>query len=273
MSRQFSTRSAGVKRILREAKDIAEDDSITEFHAAPLEDELFEWHFTIKVPDAEFAGGIYHGRIILPAEYPLKPPDVILLTPNGRFELNRKICLTITGFHQEAWQPAWGIRTALMALQAFFTTEAKGAIGGIDAPKEERSRLAKLSGDWTCSVCGQKNKDLVKPDATPAGTGEKPAEATPEASTPPQPREEPVAITEDAVPALPEQAGPAPEVETRAAEVLYNPLAGPPPAVHAPVWIDRLIGVLLICIVALLARKLSVFGESNDSTGSSSVEL
>jgi len=25
-------------------------------------------------------GGVYHGRIILPADYPFKPPDIILLT-------------------------------------------------------------------------------------------------------------------------------------------------------------------------------------------------
>ena len=31
-------------------------------------------------PDSEFEGGIYHGRILLPMEYPLKPPDIIMLT-------------------------------------------------------------------------------------------------------------------------------------------------------------------------------------------------
>jgi len=44
-------------------------------------DNLFEWHFTIRGPaDSEFDGGIYHGRIILPPEYPMKPPSIIILT-------------------------------------------------------------------------------------------------------------------------------------------------------------------------------------------------
>ena len=30
-------------------------------------------------------GGVYHGRILVPADYPMKPPDIIVLTPNGRF--------------------------------------------------------------------------------------------------------------------------------------------------------------------------------------------
>lgn len=42
---------------------------------------MFEWHFTIRGPaDSEFEGGIYHGRIVLPPEYPMKPPSIILLT-------------------------------------------------------------------------------------------------------------------------------------------------------------------------------------------------
>lgn len=46
-----------------------------------LQDDLFEWHFTIRgPPDTEFEGGVYHGRILLPSEYPVKPPDIIILT-------------------------------------------------------------------------------------------------------------------------------------------------------------------------------------------------
>ena len=46
-----------------------------------IQDNLFEWHFTIRGPaDTEFDGGLYHGRIILPPEYPMKPPSIIVLT-------------------------------------------------------------------------------------------------------------------------------------------------------------------------------------------------
>lgn len=31
-------------------------------------------------PDSDFDGGVYHGRIVLPPEYPMKPPSIILLT-------------------------------------------------------------------------------------------------------------------------------------------------------------------------------------------------
>ena len=87
---------------------------------------------------------MHDGRASLHPRFPPEPADIMLMTPNGRFELNKKICLSITGYHDETWQPAWGIRTALVGLASFFSTEAKGAIGGIDAPEKERRRLAAL---------------------------------------------------------------------------------------------------------------------------------
>lgn len=51
-----------------------------------------EWHCTIRgTPDTEFDGGLYHFRILLPSEYPFRPPSIMMLTPNGRFELNTKV--------------------------------------------------------------------------------------------------------------------------------------------------------------------------------------
>ena len=53
--------------------------------------ELQEWHCTLRGPaGTDFEGGLYHFRIRLPAEYPFRPPSIMLLTPNGRFELNTK---------------------------------------------------------------------------------------------------------------------------------------------------------------------------------------
>ncbi|GAA6033894.1 hypothetical protein NBRC10512_001762 [Rhodotorula toruloides] len=149
----LSTRSAGVRRLLQEAKELEKDDC-PDFAAAPLEDDLFSWHFTIRGPGGDYEGGVYHGKMILPSEYPFKPPEIYMLTPSGRFEVNKKICLSISSFHPETWQPSWGVRTALLALMAFFDTEPKGAVGSLDAPPAERQRLAKASRSYQCTTCG-----------------------------------------------------------------------------------------------------------------------
>lgn len=64
---------------MREAQELSEPTD--EYSAHPLEDNLFEWHFTMRGPQSsEFEGGIYHGRILLPTQYPMKPPNIIILT-------------------------------------------------------------------------------------------------------------------------------------------------------------------------------------------------
>jgi ubiquitin-conjugating enzyme E2 J1 len=64
---------------MREACELK--DPTEEYWAHPLDDNLFEWHFTVQgPPGTDFEGGVYHGRIILPTEYPMKPPNIILLT-------------------------------------------------------------------------------------------------------------------------------------------------------------------------------------------------
>ena len=160
---QFSTKNPTIKRILKEASELANSPS-PDYHAAPLETDLFEWHFTIRGAPAPspFEGGIYHGRIVLPPAYPLKPPSFRFLTPSGRFEVNREICLSISGHHEESWQPAWGIRTALVAIRSFMDTDAKGQLGGMDAGEAVRRKMAKESREWKCGACGRGNAEVMK---------------------------------------------------------------------------------------------------------------
>ncbi|XP_050664153.1 ubiquitin-conjugating enzyme E2 J1-like [Leptidea sinapis] len=154
ISDKYNTKCPGVKRLMREALELAE--ATEEYCARPLEDNLFEWHFTVRgPPGTDFEGGIYHGRILLPKEYPMHPPHIILLTPNGRFEVNKKICLSISGHHPETWQPSWSIRTALLALIAFMPTPSEGTIGSLDYTPAERKTLAAQSVSWVCTECGE----------------------------------------------------------------------------------------------------------------------
>ncbi|KAK4505671.1 hypothetical protein PRZ48_003636 [Zasmidium cellare] len=159
----MSTKNPTIKRILKEASELANQPS-PDYHAAPLETDLFEWHFTLRGPPAPspFDGGIYHGRIVLPPAYPLKPPSFRFLTPTGRFEVNREICLSISGHHEETWQPAWGIRTALVAIRSFMDTDAKGQLGGMDASEEVRRRFAGQSKAGRCAACGKSNEEIMR---------------------------------------------------------------------------------------------------------------
>ena len=140
-------------------KDPSED-----FVASPIKYDMFCWHFTIRgPPDTEFEGGLYHGIIKLPMSYPNRPPNIMFLTPNGRFDINMDVCLSMTKYHKEEWQAAWTIRSMLEAIIAFFPVrEDHDAIGALDSSIENRKYYAKQSIKYKCDICGPISK-LLKP--------------------------------------------------------------------------------------------------------------
>lgn len=142
----YNPSSPSVRRILREMRELADGNDDEPFIAQACEEDIFEWHFALLgPPGTPFEGGIYHGRIIMPPEYPFKPPSFVLLTANGRFETGTKICLSITPHHPKQWQPSWSVRTALTAIRAFFPTPAEGAVGSLDWSDDVRRELAVAS--------------------------------------------------------------------------------------------------------------------------------
>ncbi|WAR07258.1 UB2J1-like protein [Mya arenaria] len=143
MQGMYSMRSPAVKRLMKEAQELSEP---TEQYAChPLEDNLFEWHFTIRGPaDSEFDGGLYHGRIVLPPDYPMKPPSIIILT----------VITRSPGSHL--------VRTAVLAIIGFMPTHGAGALGSLDYTPDERKILAKKSQDFKCPSCGNIN-NILKP--------------------------------------------------------------------------------------------------------------
>ena len=152
-----------LKRIQKEFQNMINDPS-DDFYANPIKDDMFCWHFTIRgPPDTEFEGGLYHGIIKLPMSYPNRPPSIMFLTPNGRFDVNMDVCLSMTRYHKEEWQAAWTIRSMLEAIIAFFPVkEEHDAIGALDSSVESRKHFAKLSIKYKCDVCGP-IANLLKP--------------------------------------------------------------------------------------------------------------
>ena len=147
--------SFSIRRLNKELESFIKDPS-PEYTASPIKDDLYCWHFTIRGPsDTSFENGIYHGIIKLPFSYPNKPPNIMFLTPSGRFEVNSNICLSITKFHTEEWQSAWTIRSMLEAIIAFMPVhEDHDAIGAMDTSEEARKKYAIMSRNFVCDVCG-----------------------------------------------------------------------------------------------------------------------
>jgi ubiquitin-conjugating enzyme E2 J2 len=134
------------KRLQRELKALhkspLENPKIV---AMPNETNILEWHYVLvgptDDPNSPYKGGIYHGKLIFPKEYPYKPPGVIMLTPNGRFKPNRRLCLSMSDFHPETWNPMWSISTILMGLYSFMLDD-KPTTGSIETSAAAKRKFA-----------------------------------------------------------------------------------------------------------------------------------
>lgn len=156
--------SLSKKRILSEVREIFRDKISIDIpfntsdeigiRLSPLKKNILEWHFSFTgVEGTFFDGGLYHGKIVLHPEYPQKAPIISLLTPNGRWEINKAICLSASAYHQESWDPNWNLRTLVMSIRNFMTTQPR-EIGGISSTPQDKVLLATRSRTWTCKGCG-----------------------------------------------------------------------------------------------------------------------
>eukprot|EP00042_Codosiga_hollandica_P022757 m.86377 g.86377 ORF g.86377 m.86377 type:complete len:104 (+) comp50917_c0_seq23:213-524(+) len=74
----------------------------------------------------------------------MKPPTILMTTPNGRFQVNTRLCLSISDFHPESWNPAWTVESILKGLLSFMLDETPTA-GSIMTSVPEREAFARHS--------------------------------------------------------------------------------------------------------------------------------
>lgn len=64
--------------------------------------------------------------------------------------------------------PAWGVRTAMLALRSFMEQPSEGQVGGMDLDDASRRKLADQSRKWRCEECGKTNDEILKESAEAA---------------------------------------------------------------------------------------------------------
>jgi len=110
--------------------------------AEPDESNILKWHYAIRGPtETPYQGGVYVGKLVFPSEYPMKAPSVYMLTPSGRFQTSTKICMSMSDFHPESWNPLWTVATILQGIQSFMAGDDL-TTGGLEASEADRKTLA-----------------------------------------------------------------------------------------------------------------------------------
>ncbi|RLN44527.1 hypothetical protein BBJ29_002947 [Phytophthora kernoviae] len=119
--------------------------------AVPVETNILEWHYVITgTKGTPYEGGYYHGKLKFPPEYPMKPPSVMMTTPNGRFKTNQRLCLSMSDFHPETWNPMWSVSSILTGLYSFML-ETQATLGSISTTDAQKRKYAAASLEANCT--------------------------------------------------------------------------------------------------------------------------
>jgi len=137
------------RRLTKELRSLMKDPiKIPKITVAAKESNILEVHYVIEGSEkTPYAGGFYHGKLIFPKDYPLRPPSVIMITKNGRFQPNRRLCLSMSDFHPESWNPMWSVSTILTGLYSFMI-ETGTTLGSIDTTKSQKEKIARQSLEY-----------------------------------------------------------------------------------------------------------------------------
>ena len=133
-----------VQRLQKELK-LLNKDPVPGIIARPNPSNMLEWHYLLDgAVDSPYAGGRYHGKVVFPSQYPFRPPDIMMVTPSGRFAPNTRLCLSMSSFHPESWNPMWSVSSILSGLYSFMN-ETTATTGSVVTSHAEKRRLAALS--------------------------------------------------------------------------------------------------------------------------------
>ncbi|KAH9451756.1 hypothetical protein Pst134EA_025694 [Puccinia striiformis f. sp. tritici] len=132
------------KRLMKEHAEITKSPPPFTI-ARPKETNILEWHYILRgPPDTPYFGGEYWGTVTFPPEYPFRPPGIVMMTPSGRFQPAYKICTSMSDYHPDSWNPAWGVSSILTGLLSFMVTD-EVATGAVSCSSADRRHYAKAS--------------------------------------------------------------------------------------------------------------------------------
>jgi len=132
-----------VKRILKEILEIKK-------HKSEGIDITIDGHKMTRLPfkiegwvDSDYEGGVYIG-VLDTDGYPSQPPNVLFLTPTGRFTIGEWICTSLSSHHNLKWESTMTLLDLLRGIKLFMTCD-DDHVGAYHKSSEIKKQLAKLS--------------------------------------------------------------------------------------------------------------------------------
>ena len=147
-----------MQKLMKDYKEI-KTNPLTNVKITCDESNLKNWYCMIYgLTDNEYLNGEYIFHIKLAENHPMSPPDFYFLTPNGRFDINKKLCFSNSSYHSESWSPMWNLKTIVLGFLSFFLEKESTGIGHIKSPDNIKKQYANESHNYNIT----KLNDIVK---------------------------------------------------------------------------------------------------------------
>lgn len=127
----------GIKRLQKEYSNLIKSKKKL-VYAKPLEANILIWNYILIGNQPPYNNGYYHGLLIYPNEYPIHPPSIKMITPNGCFETNTPINL----FNIDTWKPELCIEDILYGLYRLMIQDVINIGDDINNILEQRKQYA-----------------------------------------------------------------------------------------------------------------------------------
>ena len=109
------------------------------------ESDIHVWYFVLEgPPSTPYHLGTYVGKLVFPPNYPFAPPAISMLTPSGRFATQTRLCLSMSDFHPESWNPLWSVASIVQGVLSFMVQDDV-TTGAVETIEEEKLNLARGS--------------------------------------------------------------------------------------------------------------------------------
>lgn len=96
-------------------------------------------------------------QVDIPDDFPFNPPKFYFLTPQGVYQTNTNICISIGHYHSQSYRPTLGIAgfcTQIVSGLIGWETLGSG-IGIIKTDLETKRRMAQASADYNARTHGR----------------------------------------------------------------------------------------------------------------------
>lgn len=139
-----------LKKLMKDYDDIRKNP-IENIKVTCKEENIYDCYCMFYGLKDEYENGEFILNIKLAPNHPMDPPNFYFLTPNGRFEINKKLCFSNSSYHMESWSPMWNLRTIIYGFLSFFLEKSSTGIGHLNTTDQNKKSLALQSNHYNAN--------------------------------------------------------------------------------------------------------------------------